>query len=130
MKVLFFILSLLLVANAEKAELLATCGNAKVQVINLSKGKIEKFQKDKMILTLSFNNRYEVFLGRKDKKITPTKLTVISSSKKSLIFQYVEPIPDGYVLYTYHMLNKILTVQKSYSLLGMSLMSNVILTCD
>lgn len=115
----FFMLSSIVNAN----EILYSCSQAKTELFDLEKESSKGYKKGSMTIDIIFKNE---------------KVYVKSNSSESeLIFlgnasspQFIEKVASGHVvLYSVHKKSKIMTVQKSYSMLGHPIMVNSYLRC-
>ncbi len=124
-----FVFTISLYAEYEK-KIVAVCKNAKSQTVYLETGKASKFEKDKMQLVLYMDAKGRTFVDRLDMKISPSELSLLSA--RGNVIQFAEPILDGYVIYTLHSSKGILTIQRSYEMIGLgtkSVMANIYLKC-
>ena len=115
----FFMLSSII--NAD--EILYSCSQAKSELFDLEKESSNGYKKGSMTIDIIFKNK---------------KVYVKSNSSESelISFWYVwklmflEKVASGHVvLYSVHEKSKIMTVQKSYSMLGHPIMVNSYLKC-
>jgi len=115
----FFILSGLANAN----EVLYSCSQAKTELFDLQKESSNGYKKGSMTIDIIL----------RDKKIYVKS----NSSESELIYlgkslnpQFIEEVSSGHVvLYTMHEKAKVMTIQKSYSMVGHPIMVNTYLRC-
>ncbi len=121
------LVALLTIYNFAYAEYkpLAYCKNAKVDLVDLRKGESDGYSKDSL--------KTNLFIDTKSKKVFvensggKTELIYISDSQGGTM-HFIEKAPLGaIILYSLH--DNILTIQKSYNLLGKPIMVNSYLTC-
>lgn len=128
MRIFIMLVLLFLSLYSNEATVFAICENAQNQVVELNTGKKSNFDKDKMILILYYDDNKNFFVDRGDTKIIPSELAPLPTNSKNII-QFLEQIPDSSILYTLHINQKALTVQKSYNLMGKPIMVNTFLKC-
>jgi len=118
----FILISLLIVSISFGSDkVLASCSNAKTELLDLSKETTAGYTKDSMTINL-------IIRGEKtyvQSKIAESELIYLGGTNS----QFLEKVVSGHnVLYTYFEKSKILTVQKSYDLFG-AIMVNTYLEC-
>jgi hypothetical protein len=123
MKFLFLLLSINLI-HADDITVFRTCSNAKSEFIDLTTKKTNGFKNDSMKLKiLESVKSKKVYIKS---KTTLTEIEILTVRKGFV--QFLEKVVSGHnVLYT--LIGDILTIQKSYSLLGKPVMVNTYLTC-
>ncbi|WP_415406989.1 hypothetical protein ACLHDG_00220 [Sulfurovum sp. CS9] len=115
----FFILSG--ITNAD--EILYSCSQAKTELFDLEKESSDGYKKGSMTIDIII----------KDKKVYVKSNT----SESELLYlgntsspQFLEKVSSGhFVLYSVHEKSKVMTIQKSYSMIGHPIMVNSYLRC-
>ncbi|MBL0686568.1 MAG: hypothetical protein JJV94_01915 [Sulfurospirillum sp.] len=119
MKFIFMSLIILASMSFGADEILASCSNSKSELLDLRKGDTKGYSKDSVIIDL-------IIRGKKiyaKSNTSESELTYLGGN------QFLEQVnPNNNVLYTYFKKSKILTIQKSYDMLG-PIMVNMYLEC-
>jgi hypothetical protein len=120
MRIFHVVLLLILSVSVSlaKYEVLASCSDAKAELLDLNKEKTNGYEKDSMSLEIIGEND-KIYVKRGNDK---TELYYLGGN------QMLEEVKSGHnVLYTLH--DKFLTIQKSQDFLGMPVMINIYLKC-
>ena len=105
------------------AEILYSCSQAKSELLDLKKESSNGYKNGSMIVDIITKNK-KVYVKNKTGDV---ELVYLGNASHP---QFLEKVASGhYVLYTIHEKSKIMTIQKSYNMLGHPIMVNSYLKC-
>ena len=118
------ILSIFILSGSINAdEILYSCSQAKSELFDLEKESSNGYKKDSMTIDI-------VLRGKKVYVKSNSGESELIYLGKALNPQFIEEVSSGHsVLYTMHEKVKIMTIQKSYSMIGHPIMVNTYLHC-
>ena len=114
----FFILSSIISAD----EILYSCSQAKTELFDLAKESSNGYKKDSMTIDIIIRGKKVYIKGN----FGESELEYLGNASHP---QFLEKVSSGhFVLYTMHKKSKIMTIQKSYDMMG-PIMVNSYLHC-